>query len=81
MTQVFFALDGNNRDLARIFAVGIGAHFQHHLLPCGLFEEAVDVVGGMQFAAVDREDVVSGFDVDAGLRQRRFVAGFQFSPL
>ena len=29
----------------------------------------------MQIAAVHREDVVSGFDVHAGLRQRRFASG------
>ncbi len=57
------------------FAVRIRADFENDLLARGLFEEAVDVVGGVQIAAVHREDVISGFDVDAGLGQRGFIAG------
>ncbi len=75
MAQMFFALDGNDGDLAGILAVWIRADFEHDLLAGGFFEEAVDVVGGVQIAAVDGKDVVSGFDVDAGLRERGFVAG------
>ena len=74
MAQVLFALDGNDGDVAGVFAVGIGADFKYNLLAGRLFEEAVDVVGGVQVAAVDGEDVVSGFDVDAGLGQRSLVA-------
>ena len=67
MAQIFFTLDRNDRDVAGIFAVRICADFENDLLPGGLFEEAVDVVGGVQIAAVHREDVISGFDVDARL--------------
>src|SRR5208282_1091540 len=37
--------------------------------------EAVNIVGGVQIAAVDGKDVISGLDVDAGLGERSLVAG------
>ncbi len=63
------------------FAVGICADFEHDLLARGLFEKAVDVIGGVQIAAVHGENVISGLDVDAGLGQRSLRAGIPVLPV
>src|SRR6202451_409321 len=77
MAEIFFALDGNDRDFAGIFAVGTWGDSQDNLLPGGFFEETVDGVGGVQGAAVDGDDVVAGFDVDAGLGARGLQPGIR----
>src|SRR5215469_15220493 len=75
MTEVLLALHRNHGNVAWVFAVGIGANLEHNLLPCRLFEEAVDVVGRVQFAPIDRKNVVPRFDVHTRLRERSFTAG------
>src|SRR3954468_22503675 len=74
MAKIFFALHRNNRHLAGIFAIRVCSDLQNDLLAGSLFEEAVNVIGGMQFAAIDCEDVVSRFDVYAGLSEWSFIA-------
>src|SRR5579872_4476250 len=75
VAKAFFALDGNDGDVAGALAVGIRANFQYDLLARRFFEETVDVVGSVQVAAIHREDIVPDFDVDAGLGERRLQIG------
>ncbi len=75
MPQTVFALDRNHRDRARSAAIGIPADAQHDLLADGLLEVCIHIVAAVQFAAVDREQVFAGFDIDAGLGQRRMQIG------
>ena len=57
-----------SRASAAVRALG---HLEHGLLARRAVEEGVDVVGRVQFAAVDGEQVVALDDVDAGQGQRR----------
>ena len=47
-----------------------GTDFEDDLLAGGFFEEAVDVVGGVEIAAIDGEEIFADVDVDAGLSER-----------
>ena len=75
VAQAMFRLDGDDGDIARARAVGIGTDVQHDLLAGGSFEEAVDVVGGVQIAAVDGEQILAFLHVDAGLGERGVQSG------
>src|SRR5260370_11187640 len=74
MTKIFFTVDRHDCYLSRIFPIRIGANLKQHLLAGRLFEKAVDVVRGVHFTAIHGEDVVAGFDIDSGLRERRLRA-------
>ena len=70
-----FRLDGDNGDIARASAVWIWTDVQHDLVAGGSFEEAVDVVGGVQIAAVDGEQILAFLHIDAGLGERGVQSG------
>ena len=81
IAQAVLVVDGNHGDVAgSLSAVGVGADVEHGLLAGGAVEECVEVVGGVQFAAVDGEQVFALLDVDAGQGERRGQAGGPVLP-
>ena len=75
VAQALLRFDGDDGDIARSATVRIGPDMQNHLLARGAFKEAVEVVGGVQVAAVDGKQVFALFHVDAGLGERRVQRG------
>ena len=71
MRKPVFVRHRHDRHGAGAAAARIGADANLHLLPGRGLEEAVDVVRRGEVAAVHREQILAGDDVDAGLRQRR----------
>lgn len=75
-----FAFERNNGDFTRAGGVGVGSDAQERGFAGGFFEEAVDLVGAANVAAVDGEKVFAFDDVDAGCVSGARSCGFQFSP-
>ena len=75
VAQAVFVVDGDDGDVAGIFAIGIGADVEHGLLARGAVEELVEIVACVQFAAVDGEQILAFLDVDAGQGERRSETG------
>ena len=45
------------------------------MLAGGFLEKAENIVGGAELAAIDGEQIFAGYNVDAGLRERRAQIG------
>jgi hypothetical protein len=73
VAQCAFVTNGNDGDITRAGAVGVGADPDDDLLTGCAFEQLIDVVRRGQIAAFDGQDIFACDDVDAGLRE--------FSPL
>src|SRR4030095_621096 len=69
--QVLIVRDGDDGDLSRTLRVRPRVQRQHDLAIRRAVEQSIDAVGSGEVDAVDREDEISGVDVDPGAGERR----------
>ncbi len=71
MTKREFVIERHDRSIVGAAAVCVWPDLDYYLLSCSLLEVAVEIVGGVEIAAVDGQQIVADVDVDSWLGERR----------